>query len=133
MLRLILVLYLTLISTQAFSCFAPYRGQGFDNLIKIRNLKEKNTYEVIVPKKARELDFGLSVSIAYSRPNEANPELKIPEEIIELEYVESGEVVIANFKIEKKDEYKPYIRVFWNPRMGGMCGAFGSSDFLKVE
>jgi hypothetical protein len=126
---LLILFFLFSFSQMALGCSVPRSGPEYDSLVKIEDLG-KNTFRAIFPKEAHGLNYGADVSVAYYDVSE---KYRSGEYYKRVGLIEREDHYVVNFKLIKIEGYIPYVEVFWFPKVGGMCGAYGKSNDLLAK
>lgn len=131
--RTLLAVCMILNSPIVFGCMFYSMAPEYNELIKINKLPGWNSYEVIIPQKVNELEYGFEVSVVYSRENSKYPYMGRSGYPRKLRLTKEGLYASAIFEVARKEGYKPFIEVSWFPKYAGMCGVIARSEFLMIE
>ena len=118
-----------LVSHSAYGCSVPRSGSEYDSLIKVVNLGN-NIFKATIPREAHGLKYGAHISVGYYKELS---EYRMSEYSKQVHAKEKGDSYVATFNLAKIEKYIPFVEVYWQPKMGGMCGAFGKSHDLVLE
>ena len=124
-----LFLLLTFISLSALACVAPHMGEEFDALIEVKRI-ENNKFKVIVSKKAKHLDYGVDIFLAYYK---TDLEYRLPERKEILSKNRVGNNYISEIEVKPIEGLTPFIMVSWEPEMCCLWGAIAYSGNLVLQ
>lgn len=107
-------------------CEVPMGGEDFDRLVQVKSLG-KNTFKITIPKKAKDLDFGVSAGVAYRKKNTAIDHIK------QIEIKPDGNNYIATVEVKPVPNLAAHIMAIWEPKICCLCGAVGYSKKLVLN
>ncbi len=125
-------LFLLLISSSnCFGCAIPQGGPEVNSLVSTHQLDETGTYAVSAPKFLTDdlqKKYPATIYLAYSEGS--NPKIVFAEDMTALDLTEREGKVFAEFKLEKKERSRAFIRVVWRAQPG-QCSTYANSDYLN--
>ena len=125
----ILIGLLFLLPVSVFACTVPMMGPEFDKLIMVEKIGQ-NMFRAVISKEAEGLNYGASATIEYYP---ADAEYRFGEYSKRVFLKENGQNYVFDFELKKIEGHIPFLKVFWFPEMGGLCGAYGKSKDLVLE
>jgi hypothetical protein len=113
----------------SWACSVPGMGKKYDDLIEVEKI-DRNKFRATISKKAGDLNFGADITVGYYPKGS---EHRFGEYWKQIHEREKGENYVVIFDLKKIEGYVPFVQVFWFPKYGGLCGAYGNSEDLKIE
>ena len=118
-----------LLPSITWACTVPRMGSEYDKLIEVEQIG-KNKFTATVSKKAGDLNFGADIIVAYYP---GGNEHRFGEYWKQIHEREVGKNYVVTFDLKNIDGYVPFLKVYWYPEYGGLCGAYGNSKDLNIE
>jgi len=125
----ILISLIFLLSTPVMACTVPMMGEEFDRLIVVEKVGE-NAFKAFIPQKAKDLSYGASITVEYYP---SGSKYRIGEYSKRVSLKEKGSNYVVDFDLKIIEGYTPFLQVFWFPKSGGLCGAYGKSSDLSLK
>lgn len=127
--KITIFIFILLFSNVTYCCVVAKSGPEYDSLISVKKIGH-NAFKVSFPKSASGLNHGVSIEAVYYKEKS---EYRLGEFRKYIELQDGGENYESIFDLVKINGYIPYVLVYWKPKLGGRCGAFGKSRDLEVE